>query len=149
MRQSVHSRATRTRLRNFSSALLVTTVLAGGMAWRGSTALANPHDVPFRFMESTIVETQAALEAGTITSEQLVRMYLARINAYDKQGPAINAMIRLNPNALAEARALDAARRANTKKDRGPLYGIPVVLKDNYDTFDMPTSAASLSLASS
>lgn len=144
-------RPTRPALRKFFWAVLLSVFFAGSLAWRAApaTVLAAPHDVPFRFMESTILETQAALEAGTITSEQLVRMYLARIAAYDKQGPALNAMIRLNPNAIDEARALDAARRANTKKDRGPLYGIPMVLKENYDTFDMPTTAASLSLASS
>jgi Asp-tRNA(Asn)/Glu-tRNA(Gln) amidotransferase A subunit family amidase len=98
-------------------------------------------------MEATISETQAALEAGTVTSEDLVHMYLARIDAFDKQGPAINAMIRLNPNAVADARAMDAERRSG--HTRGPLHGIPIVLKDNYDTFDMPTSAASLSLAAS
>ena len=150
MHRKKNARATRTRFRNFLCASLVSLALGGSLAWRGTPALlANPHDVPFRFMESTILETQAALEAGTITSEQLVRMYLARITVYDKQGPAINAMIRLNPNAIAEARALDADRRSNTKKLRGPLYGIPMVLKENYDTFDMPTTAASLSLATS
>jgi len=143
--------AGRVRFQNFLFATSALVVFSGALAWRGVSApvLAKPHDVPFRFMESTILETQAALEAGTITSEQLVQMYLARIDAYDKKGPAINAMIRLNPNAVSEARALDAGRRANTKKQRGPLYGIPILLKDNYDTFDMPTSAASLSLATS
>ena len=72
-------------------------------------------------------------------------MYLARIAAYDKTGPAINAMIYLNPNAVAEAHALDTERQ--TQGSRGPLHGIPVVLKDNYDTYDMPTAASSLSLA--
>ena len=139
------------RLRNVLCATVISIALGGSLTWHDgiSTLHAAPQNVPFRFMESTILETQAALEAGTITSEQLVRMYLARIAAYDKKGPAINAMIRLNPNALDEARAIDAARRANTKKQRGPLYGIPMVLKENYDTFDMPTTAASLSLASS
>ena len=151
MDQRVCARAGRVRFQNFLFATLALTILSGSLTWRGVSAPihATPHDVPFRFMESTILETQAALEAGTITSEQLVQMYLARIDAYDKKGPAINAMIRLNPNALSEARALDAGRRANTKKARGPLYGIPIVLKDNYDTSDMPTSAASRSLATS
>ena len=152
MHQHVYAHATRPpRRRHLVTAALIATVLGGTLAWRAAspTVLASPHDVPFRFMESTILETHAALEAGTVTSEQLVRMYLARIAAYDKHGPSINAMIRLNPNALAQARAIDADRRANTKKQRGPLYGIPVVLKENYDTFDMPTTAASLSLATS
>src|SRR5687768_9475823 len=103
--------------------------------------------VPFRLMEATISETQAALDSGTITSEQLVSMYLARIEAYDKQGPALNAVIRLNPNAVFEAQVLDAERRSSGP--RGPLHGIPVLLKDNYDTADMPTAAAAVSLATS
>jgi Asp-tRNA(Asn)/Glu-tRNA(Gln) amidotransferase A subunit family amidase len=104
--------------------------------------------VPYRLMETTILETQKALDAGTITSEELVRLYLERIEAFDQNGPTIRSVIRLNPNALADAQALDAERR--TSGSRGPLHGIPVLLKDNYDTFDaMPTSAASLSLAAS
>ena len=137
------------RVRNFALASLAVMVVSTALAWQGTTTrvLAKSPQVPFRFMEATILETQAALEAGTITSEQLVAGYLERIQAYDKSGPAINAMIRLNPNAVAEARALDAERRG--KRSRGPLHGIPVLLKDNYDTFDMPTSAASRSLATS
>jgi Asp-tRNA(Asn)/Glu-tRNA(Gln) amidotransferase A subunit family amidase len=123
--------------------------LAAGLAWHGTAqpVVARGPSVPFRLMEATIGETQAALKAGTVTSEDLVRMYLARIEAFDKQGPAINAVIALNPNALAEARALDRERRR--RKLRGPLHGIPVLLKDNYDTVDMPTTAASVSLATS
>jgi amidase len=138
----------RAPLRNLTSGALVVLGLAAGLVWRSTAepVRAKPH-VPFRLMEASITGTQEALEAGTVTSEDLVRMYLARIAAYDKQGPAINAMIRLNPRALADARALDTDRRHG--RSRGPLHGIPIVLKDNYDTYDMPTSAASLSLASS
>ncbi|MHB0964527.1 MAG: amidase family protein, partial [Gemmatimonadaceae bacterium] len=75
----------------------------------------------------------------------LVDAYLARIAAYDHAGPALNAMIRLNPRARAAAAALDAERAAGHV--RGPLHGIPVILKDNYDTKDLPTSAGSLALA--
>jgi len=95
----------------------------------------------------TIPELNAAFGAGSLTSEKLVTLYLARIAAYDKQGPALNAVITLNPNALAEAKLLDAERRAG--KVRGPLHGIPIVLKDNYDTFDLPTTAGSQLLESS
>lgn len=90
---------------------------------------------------ATIADVQAAYTTGKLTAEQLVQAYLARIVAYDKQGPAINAVITLNPKALDEARALDAERKAG--KLRGPLHGIPVVLKDNYDTHDLPTTAGS------
>jgi amidase len=89
---------------------------------------------------ATIGDLQAAFQKGTLASEKL-QLYLGRIAAYDKYGPAINAIITLNPNALAEARALDAERKAG--KVRGPLHGIPIVLKDNFNTFDMPTTAGS------
>lgn len=90
---------------------------------------------------ATIADLNAAMAEGTLTSEQLVSAYLRRIEAYDKPGPAINAIITLNKKALDEARQLDADRRNGTV--RGPLHGIPVVVKDNYDTFDMPTTAGS------
>ena len=139
----------RARIRSFLCGALAVTALSVALAWQGTAGpvMAKSATVPFRLMEATISETQAALEAGTVTSEDLVRMYLARIDAYDLHGPKLNALIRINQNALAEAGALDAERRK--KKSRGPLHGIPVLLKDNYDTFDMPTTAASLSLATS
>jgi len=95
--------------------------------------------------EATITELQAALTSGRTTSASLVDAYLARIAAYDHEGPALNAMIRLNPHARADASALDVERKAG--KVRGPLHGIPIILKDNYATRDMPTSAASIALA--
>lgn len=96
---------------------------------------------------ATIADIDAAFAKGTLTSEKLTEIYLARIAAYDKQGPALNAVMTPNPNALAEAKALDAERRAG--KVRGPLHGIPIVLKDNYNTFDLPTTAGSQLLAGS
>jgi len=90
---------------------------------------------------ATIADLQAAFAKGTLTSEKLTELYLARVAAYDKQGPALNAFITLNPNALAVAKALDAERKAG--KVRGPLHGIPIVLKDNFDTFDLPTTGGS------
>jgi amidase len=95
--------------------------------------------------EATIRELQEAMSAGRATSVQITQAYLARIEAYDHAGPRLNAMLRLNPDALREARSLDRERAAG--RVRGPLHGIPVVLKDNYDTFDMPTSAGTLALA--
>lgn len=97
--------------------------------------------------EASVTALQAAMTAGTVTAEQLVRAYLARIAAYDHAGPNINALITISPNAIRDARALDAERRAGHV--RGPLHGIPVIIKDNYDTGDMPTSAGSLALANS
>lgn len=94
--------------------------------------------------KATVADVQAAFAAG-LTSEQLTSAYLKRIEAYDKKGPTINTVIHLNPKALEEARKLDAERRSG--KSRGAMHGIPVVLKDNYDTYDMPTTAGSQLLA--
>jgi len=96
---------------------------------------------------ATVADVQAAFKAGTLTSEKLTSLYLARIEAYDKKGPTINAVITLNPKALDEAKALDAERKAG--KIRGPLHGIPVVLKDNINTFDLPTTGGSQMLEGS
>ncbi len=96
---------------------------------------------------ATIEDLNRAFEAGALTSEQLVERYLARIAAYDDAGPALNAVITLNPEALDRARALDAERAADGP--RSALHGIPVVLKDNLDTADMPTTAGSVLLAGS
>lgn len=100
-----------------------------------------------QLVEATVEQLQHALQTGLITSEDLVRMYQARIGAYEEAGPGVNAFIFLNPNAEAEARALDAARHPGIS--RGPLYGIPVALKDIIDTADMPTTAGSVALAGS
>ncbi len=102
---------------------------------------------PFDVTEATIPEIQAALAAGRITSVGLVDAYLARIDAYDSRGPALNAIIRLNDRARADAAALDAERRVG--KVRGPLHGVPIIMKDNYETIEGATSAGSLALADS
>jgi amidase len=91
--------------------------------------------------DATIADLQVAFKSGALTSEKVTEIYLARIAAYDKQGPGINAVITLNPKALEEAKALDAERKSG--KVRGPLHGVPIVLKDNYNTFDLPTTAGS------
>jgi amidase len=98
-------------------------------------------------VEATVPDLLKALQTGLITSEQLVEMYLARIAAYDDAGPRLNAFLTVNANAVAEARALDAARHPGIA--RSPLYGIPVLLKDNVDTADMPTTAGSVALEGS
>lgn len=106
-----------------------------------------PADQPrseVQLVEATVYELQHALRTGLITSEQLVQMYLERIDAYES---LVNAFIYVNPNALDEARTLDAARKRGVPM--GPLYGIPVLLKDNIDTNDMPTTAGSVTLAGS
>lgn len=96
---------------------------------------------PLDLTKANIAEINAAFADGSLTSEKLTEAYLARIKAYDKQGPTINSIITLNPNALKEAKQLDAERTAG--HIRGPLHGIPIMLKDNIDTFDMPTTAGS------
>src|SRR5213594_2561842 len=96
-------------------------------------------------MEKGIVELQAAMTRGQVTSKELVAAYLARIAAYDRSGPALNAMIALNPGALEAADALDRERAQ--KGPRGPLHGIPIVVKDNFETMDMPTTGGSIALA--
>ena len=96
---------------------------------------------------ATIAELNQAFTAGTLTSETLTELCLARINAYDRRGPALHAMITVDPKALETARALDAERKA--KGPRSPLHGIPVVLKDNFDTVDMPTTGGSVLLEGS
>jgi Asp-tRNA(Asn)/Glu-tRNA(Gln) amidotransferase A subunit family amidase len=109
------------------------------------SSVAQQPSATFDVMEKTIPQLQEAMAAGTVTSRQLVEIYLARIAAYDKRGPGVNAMVALNPDALATAAALDAERRAG--RVRGPLHGIPVVVKDNYETVEMPTTAGSIALA--
>ena len=101
---------------------------------------------PFEVHEASIAELQQAMTSGRVTSVQLVDAYLARIAAYDAKGPELNAFIRVNPRARAEAQRLDDERRAG--RVRGPLHGVPIALKDNYDTFDMPTSGGLLAFAS-
>jgi Asp-tRNA(Asn)/Glu-tRNA(Gln) amidotransferase A subunit family amidase len=108
---------------------------------------AQPRVAPIEVTEASITDLRAALASKRTSSVQLVDQYLARIRAYDQRGPALNAIIRVNPKARAEAAALDAERKAGTV--RGPLHGIPIILKDNYDTGDMPTTAGSLALAAS
>ena len=95
--------------------------------------------------EASITDLQKAMTEGRTTSVALVDAYLARIAAYDHAGPELNAILRVNPSARADAAALDAERKAG--KVRGPLHGIPVIVKDNYATRGWPTSAGSIALA--
>ena len=99
----------------------------------------------FEVHEQSIVDLQAAMQAGRVTSRGLVDSYLARIQAYDQAGPKLNAIVLISPRARDEADLLDRERADG--KVRGPLHGVPVLIKDNYDTFDMPTAGGALGLA--
>src|SRR5207302_1717454 len=102
-------------------------------------AHAKDQPKPFSVVEASIPEMQAALKAGRITSHDLVQQYLTRIASYEDK---INATITVNPKALDEADALDRERKAG--KIRGPLHGIPIALKDNIQTTNMPTTGGAL-----
>ncbi len=110
--------------------------------------LVSPEVKPFELHEITLPELQDGMKSGKFTARSLVEKYTERITEIDKQGPAINSVIELNPDALAIADALDQERKA--KGPRGPLHGIPVLIKDNIDTADrMMTTAGSLALVGS
>ena len=101
----------------------------------------------FRLETATIADINAAFEAGALTSERLVQLYLNRIEAYDQQGAELNSIITLNPKALERARELDAERRRSGA--RSLLHGIPIAVKDLFDTHDLPTSGGFLPMAKS
>jgi amidase len=106
-------------------------------------ACSQPHE---NYVEATIAELQDQMQRGEVSSEQLVSWYLERIDDIDRAGPGLNSIIELNPDALTIARALDEEWQVSGP--RGPMHGIPVVLKANIDTADkMHTSAGSLALA--
>jgi amidase len=133
----------------------LTPAYAAGAAGRDLTertpnaATLLPAEVtPFELDEVTIPQLQDGMKSGKYTAQSLVEKYLARIDEIDKRGPAVNAIIELNPDALSIAKALDQER--NAKGARGPLHGIPVLIKDNIDTADrMMTTAGSLALVGS
>ena len=134
-----------------SKALLGLVVMAASLARVDAQRAPAPRLQPapvmefFEVYEQSIVELQAAQSSGRVTSRGLVESYLARIQAYDQAGPRLNSIVLVNPRAREEADAMDRERA--DKKVRGPLHGIPVLIKDNYDTADMPTSGGALGLA--
>ena len=113
------------------------------------SAPSHPDEIAaFEFDEITIADLQDAMKSGKHTARSIAEKYLARIDQIDKHGPAINSIIELNPDALAIADALDKERK--DKGVRGPLHGVPVLIKDNIDTADkMMTTAGSLALLGS
>ncbi len=127
--------------------LLVAVLLVAPMSSYADRPLETPTAETFELTEATISEIQAAMERGILTAEELVLQYLKRIEAYDQQGPSINSIITINENAVEIARELDKERAQHGP--RSPLHGIPIVLKDNFDTADMPTSAGCVCLKDS
>src|SRR5262245_29683073 len=131
----------RCRPMSFRRFALLVSVLLAACAHRAAPA-AGPYDV----VEKSVAELQADMAAGRSSALQLVAAYGARIELLDRGGPALNAVLARNPDAAREARQLDAERRAG--KLRGPLHGIPILLKDNIESRDpLPTTAGSLALA--
>ena len=120
-----------------------------GLRPRGPRPAAEPFQAPpFEFEEATIADLQDAMRAGRATARSITEAYLARIEALDRRGPELRHVLEVNPEALAIADRLDAERRAG--RVRGPLHGIPILLKDNVDTHDrMTTTAGSLALEGS
>jgi len=123
--------------------VFIATVLASG--WATAENSVSEASAPSHFNEATVADLQAKMAAGTITSEQLTKYYLHRILALDQNGPGVNSVIELNPEAIRIAEQMDDLRMHG--KVLGPLHGIPVLIKDNIDTGDrMQTSAGSLAL---
>src|SRR5690349_4860714 len=109
-----------------------------------TTPLSAQGRAGFRLEETTIADIQAAFKAKALTCHALVQQYLDRIDAIDKKGPAINAIILTNPAALTTADSLD--KRFAREGLTGPLHCIPVLVKDNFETKDLQTTAGSLAL---
>nr|MBF0683497.1 amidase [Pseudomonas sp.] len=106
------------------------------------------HASAFTLQEATVDSIHSAFQSGETTCAKLVKGYLARIEAYDQQGPALKAVLTINPKALEQAREMDAAY-SKDPTSVGTLHCIPVLLKDNFDTFDMPTSSGNVAMKDS
>ena len=122
-------------------ALAGAAAMATGRSGEASAAEPKAFDAPpFELEEATVADLQKRMASGALTSRRIVEAYLGRIEALDRRGPSLGSVIETNPDALSIADALDAERRA--KGPRGPLHGVPVLLKDNIDTADKTTTTA-------
>lgn len=128
--------------------LVVATVLAAATPAFAAGEDELARSTRFDLLETTIPEIRRAQQINLISAERLTQMYLKRIEAFEEAGPGINAYLQVNPNALRDARQLDRSGRLIGLL-RKPLFGVPVLLKDNIDTADMPTTAGSIALAGS
>jgi amidase len=138
----------KTTLLGSAAATLTPLYPALGAAREISPAVPSSDIKPFELDEITVSDLQDGMKSGKFTARSLVEKYSARIGEIDKSGPAINSIIELNPDAFAIADSLDQERKA--KGPRGPMHGIPVLIKDNIDTADkMMTTAGSLALVGS
>jgi Asp-tRNA(Asn)/Glu-tRNA(Gln) amidotransferase A subunit family amidase len=120
----------------------IAAALTAAVALAGATQTPTP--APFRVEETTIAQVHDAMRAGRLTCRALVDAYLKRIDAYDKNGPAVNAIVQLNPDAQKEADELD--RRFAQGGLTGPLHCVPAIVKDNFETIGLQSAAGSLSL---
>jgi amidase len=131
---------TASRVRRIHAALLLLALSPAAVR----TQQPPPSPPDFDVVEATIADVQRALRVGTLTCRGLVEQYLRRIAAYDRNGPAINSLVVVHPRALDVADSLD--RRARAGATLGPLHCVPAIVKDNFETSDLPTTAGSLSL---
>ena len=129
-------------MRRFAQAWTVAAILIAPLAASAQQAQ------PFHLQEATIDSVHRAFAAGQLTCVQLTRLYLARIEAYNLRGPALRAVLTVNPRALETAAELDRAYAAN-RASAGPMHCVPIVLKDNFNTADMPTTAGNVSMKNS
>jgi Asp-tRNA(Asn)/Glu-tRNA(Gln) amidotransferase A subunit family amidase len=118
-------------------------VLCAMLGAGGSLASAPQAPAPFHLQEATIARIHDAFAAGQLSCAQLTRLYLDRIEAYNVRGPALHAIISVNPKSVETAAELDRRYKANPS-GAGPLHCVPIVLKDNFNTFDMPTTGGNV-----
>ncbi len=126
-----------TSIKDFRIGVLICLILLS-LGSRQSAGQAKP----FHLLEASVDDIHNAYKSGKLTAHQLVQLYLDRISAYDKKGPSLNAIITINPKALEDADRLDAAFK--TSGLTGPLHGIPLIVKDQFDVKGMPTTLGSL-----
>src|SRR3989454_6700477 len=123
-------------------------VLCAMLGVAGSLARAQQAPAPFHLQEATIAGIHDAFAAGQLTCAHLTRLYLDRIEAYNVRGPALHAIIAVNPKSMETAAEMDRRYKANPS-GAGPLHCVPIILKDNFNTFDMPTTGGNVSMRSS